>query len=98
MDNVGCFANSGSIWDSISEWNVSICSVSDIAMIARTSVKPQGTGMSSSSGAIGSRPPDQGYSASGSTERRSPYWGLIKMRSSVGMRDTPGRNSLSSTG
>ena len=43
-------ANSGSIWDSIREWNV-------------TSVKPQGTGMSSSSGAMGSRPPDQGYSA-----------------------------------
>ena len=60
LDNVGCF---GEFWIYMGfdqEWNVSICSDSDMAMIRSTSVKPQGTGMSSSSGAIGSRPPDQG--------------------------------------
>ena len=45
-------ANSGSIWDSSKPRKVSICSDSDIVMIASTSVKPQGTGIASSSGAI----------------------------------------------
>ena len=53
-------AKSGSIWDSRKPRKVSICSDSDMTMIASTSVKPHGTGIASSSGAIGSRPSVQG--------------------------------------
>ena len=85
-------AKSGSIWDSSKPRKVSICSVSVMAMIASTSVKPHGTGTASSSGAIGSRPSVQGWSARGSTSRRV---GLILTSSEVGIRDIPGQNSLS---